>query len=120
MEILSKTLVLDNSKYYITHLNLVNVVLFLGLEPREIEVLATLMALDKKITEGDVLNSFARKKVKEILNMSAASLTNHIKSLTRKKVLLKNSETGRYQLEDYLFLEPKEQKYKIILKNNEA
>lgn len=119
MEILTKKQLLSSSRYYETHMKIVNIVLQLNLEPKELQVLAAFMSLDKKILEGDVINSFSRKKVREQLEMSPASVTNHLRSLISKGMIIKDDFSGRYYFNEAIIAEDNKQKYNIILMKDE-
>jgi hypothetical protein len=85
------------SDYCRKHLQLVNSVArtFETMSEKEIEMLSAFLSLDKKLTEEDMFNSFARKKVMEELGLSHGSLSNYIKGLIDKKVLNKHPITKK-------------------------
>lgn len=118
MEIIQRILKLDQHNYYVKHLELISCLLPTNLTKKEIEVLAAFMSLDKSITEGDMFNSVARKKVMEILdNMSPGGLGNHLKSMIDKKVLDKDVETKRIRMKDFLKPKSNIQGYQIRIEN---
>lgn len=89
----------NSVQFYISHASIINSVIEnveKKLSNKEIEVIANFMALDTQITLGDILNNKARKIVKEALKMSSASLSNHVKSLISKGVIIKDEETERH------------------------
>jgi hypothetical protein len=91
-KVISKTLQLDKSRYYETHLSIINAVLPVRLTSMEIEVLAAFMEFNIK---EDVLGTTARKKVREKLNLSHGGLSNYIRSFQDKNVIFAdNSNSG--------------------------
>ena len=105
--------------YYSKHLSIVNTLLPTNLTAKEIEVLGTFMSLDKSIIEDDMFNSVARKKVMNQLGLSPAGLSNHLKSVVKKKVVDKNEITGKLKMKDILIPNKDKQGYKIILTNED-
>lgn len=106
--------------YYSKHLSIVSTLLPTNLTSKEIEVLGTFMSLDKSIIEDDMFNSVARKKVMDKLNLSPAGLSNHLKSVVKKKVVEKNEITGKLKMRDILIPNGDKQGYKIILINEDT
>lgn len=85
MKIISKSLVLHGSSYYVKHLEIINPLLPRRLTEKEIEVLAEFMFLDLE----DRFSSEGRKLVMEKLGLSFASMTNYLSSLRKKGFLIK-------------------------------
>lgn len=114
MRIIQKKLELENLYYYLTHLNIVNALLTNKLTDKEIEILAGFMSLDKKLTESDMFNTFARKIVKESLKgMSSGSLSNHLKAMIDKGFLVKDEITKKISIKEFLLPEDDEQGYQF-------
>lgn len=121
MNPIQQVLHLDNSEYFVKHLELVNCLLSIGLTKSEIKVLATFMSLDKALIEEDMFNTEARKRVRKELNLSYAGLSNYLDAFIDKKVAVKNDITKRIVIKDWIFPQDKMQGYQIKLtKNNEV
>ena len=122
MKVIQRKLKLKEIDYYLTHLRLINAVLEVKLTETQIEVLAAFMSLDHKITGTDMFNTYARKLVKTNLNMSAASLSNHLGALLVKQFLVKDEITGRIHIKEYFLPEDNAQGYQfgIIKEKDEA
>lgn len=108
---LYKTLELSTSKYFITHLYLVNGVLPVKLTEREIEIIAYFLEL------GNTFSTNNRKKVRENLNLSYGALSNHLKNLKNKGVIVKKGED--LKVHDVLIPSKKEQEYNFKLINKD-
>jgi len=116
MPIIQKTLQKSGKEYYKTHLNIINEFIPTRLTEKEIDVLACFMSLEPSIIEEDMFNTLARKMVKEQLdNLSAASLSNHLRSLIDKGYLIKNEITNRLKIIDNLFPHDTMQGYQFKL-----
>lgn len=86
---------LSRDMFFKIHLSLLNVMLSIRLEsmtPKEVEVLATFMALEGDIA-GLRFGSSARKIIRKKLDMSESGLSNHMRELLRKGYI-KNTENG--------------------------
>lgn len=119
MGIIQRELRLDKNQYNIKHLQMVNTILNADLTDKEIEVLAVFMSLDKMITEDDMFNTIARKKVMDKLNLSPGGLGNHLRSMIDKNALDKNEISKRIRIKPFLFPDKKVQGYQIKIVDNE-
>ena len=118
MKILRAQKKLPGIDYYTTHLNILNCFLETKLSDKEVEVLANFMNLDKNITGNDMFNTYARRLAKDSMKeMSAASLSNHIKTLKEKKYIEKDS-VGRLKIVNYLFPEETFQGYQLKIQKD--
>lgn len=113
MALIQRVLNLEQKDYYIKHLTIVNCLLPTNLTDKEIEVLAAFMSLDKSLTEDDMFNTLARKKVRASLKQSPGGLGNHLKSMIEKKVIDKNEITNKLTIKGFIFPEEKSQGYQI-------
>ncbi len=116
MNIVVKVLKVEKEKFYRLHLELVNALLEedYKMVNKEIEVLVAFMSLEKNIIEEDMFNTLARKQVKEKLgNMTAAALSNHLKTLQDKGHISKNEITNRLTLNKHLIPGEPSQGYQI-------
>lgn len=102
MNIIQKSIELEGSEYYRLHLHVVNGFLHKLLTDIEIKVLAEFMNLPVDVARGDMFNTYARKVVREILEMSASSLSNHLRTLQEKKYIGKEEPSGRLFIKEYL------------------
>jgi len=84
--IVRKSLILPTIEYYMTHLSIINAIIpsKLRITPREIDVLASFLS----IPTSERFTSYGRKQVKDTLNLSPSSLSNHMKALITKKFIL--------------------------------
>ena len=118
--ILKNEIVVDKEKYFKTHFSIINSTIqneSMKLVEKEMEVLSAFLSLDKNITKDDMFNSLARKQVKEMLNnMSAGSLSNHIRHLLEKGYLTKDSITNKISMRPAFIPEEPVQGYNIKLK----
>lgn len=111
-----KTVVTESSfQYCKKHLEIISALLPVKLHSREIDVLATFFSLPRDITEGDLFNTLARKKVKSILKMSDGGLSNHIKNIYDKGFIYRDGVNGALKVKDYLIPSEKKQIYKFKL-----
>jgi hypothetical protein len=117
MEVIKKALLLEEDKYFTTHLSIINPMLPKQLTPKEIEVLGTFMSLKGDIAQVDRFGTTCRKIVKTKLGLSDGGLGNYIKSLKDKGFIVKNEE-GIIEIPKILFAEKSSQGYmfKIIVK----
>lgn len=115
MKLIQQTLRLSQTQYNKKHLEIISALLPTNLTGKEIEVLATFMSLDKSITEGDMFNTLARKRVRELLGQSHGGLGNHLKSMLDKSVLIKDEETNRLSMKEFLLPQDDIQGYQIKL-----
>lgn len=109
-----KSLFLEKIDFYSTHLSIINCVLPVKLNPKEIEVLSHFMAFDED-HENERFSSHNRKIVRNRLNISHGGLSNYIGSLKDKKFL-----TGRgkdVNIFPLLMPDSKEQTYMLRLTN---
>lgn len=118
MKIIQQAFKVENQEYYTMHLQISNAVLPVKLTDKELEVLAAFMGLDKNIIEENHFNPVARKKVLKRLNLSAAGLSNHLKSMINKGFLIKNDITNAITIREFLLPEEDGQGYqfKIVKK----
>lgn len=87
---------------------------------KEVEVLAAFLALDPAITLGDVLNPQARRMVKQELQMSSASLTNHLKALSLKGAFETLENLGRHAFARQYRPSREQQNYVITITNEKG
>ncbi len=118
MKVIQQAFNLENEKYYVVHLNIINAILPVKLTDKELEVLATFMALDKNIIEDGYFNPISRKKVMKKLELIPAGLSNHLASMIKKGFLIKNSITNNITIKPFLLPEENNQGYqfKIVKK----
>lgn len=116
MKIIQKAFMLDNEKYYVLHLHIVNAILPVKLTDKELEVLAAFMALDKSIIEDGYFNPIARKKVMKKLELIPAGLSNHLASMIKKGFLIKNNVTNFISIKEFLLPEEDGQGYQFKIK----
>ena len=118
MEILKKSLLLNEEDYFTTHLSIINPMLPKQLTPKEIQVLGAFMSLKGDIASVDRFGTSCRKIVKSKLDLSDGGLGNYIKSLKDKGFILINEEDIMY-IPQFLFADRNSQGYmfKIVLKN---
>lgn len=119
MKLIQKAFSLTEVEYNKKHLEIVSTLLPTNLTNKEIEVLASFMAVEDAIKKQGMFNTLARKIVMKNLNLSAGGLGNHLKSMLEKKVLDKDEETGDISMKDFLIPQSPIQGYQIkIIKNN--
>lgn len=119
MKIIQKRLNLNQYDFYVKHLEIVSCLLPTNLTKKEIEVLAGFMSLDKNLTEGDMFNSVARKKVMAKLDLVPGGLGNHLKHMLEKNVIYRDELTKKLVMREYLEPNIDAQGYKIIIINDE-
>jgi hypothetical protein len=109
MKIIQQAFKVENQEYYNMHLQIVNAILPVKLTDKE---------LDKNIIEENYFNPVARKKVLKKLDLSAAGLSNHLKSMINKGFLIKNNITNAITIKEFLLPEEDGQGYqfKIVKK----
>ena len=120
MKIIQQVYKVDNDKYYELHLNIINAILPVKLTDKELEVLASFMALDEVLTKDDYFNPVARKKVREKTGVSPGGLSNHLKSMIKKGFLVKNDITKKITIKEFLLPEEKVQGYQFKIMKNET
>lgn len=116
MKVIQKQIKRNTFEYFLVHIKLTNVFMNSLMSEKEMEVLAATLSLDSKIIGVEPYNSFARKKIREKLKMSPAGLSNHLKSLTDKGVLIRDEITGRINIKEFIIpdLEWQGYQFKII------
>lgn len=110
-----KVLLKDKIEFYSTHLKIINCFYPEEISKTEIKILANFMSLDKTVVHDDRFNTLARKMVKEALEISSASLSNHLSALVKKKIISKNEITGRLKIHPNLFPGDKIQQYQLAI-----
>ena len=70
MKVIQQVFNLNREKYFATHLSILNAILPAKLTDKELEVLSAFMSLDETITQENMFNSEARKRVMKKLNLS--------------------------------------------------
>lgn len=115
--VVNKTIKLESKEYYKTHFSIVSAIIDTDLSQKEIEVLASFLSLDENIIKDDLINPLSRKEVMKDLNLQPAGLTNHIRSMVKKFIILQNKITKRYTLNPNLEVNKENQGYRILLKN---
>ena len=119
MEKIQKVFRLPTDLYYMKHLEIVSTLLPTHLTETEIKVLAAFLSLDNGLTEDDMFNTTARKRVMAKLGMSPGGLGNHLKSMIGKKVLDKNELSKRIRIKDFLLPDDRGQGYQIKIIKDE-
>ena len=112
MEIIRKQLNLPKNEYYVKHLSIVNVFLPESLTPKEIEVVASFMALEGDIAL-DRFGTSARRIVMSSLKLSPGGLGNYLDSLQKKKFITKKD--GSFSILSILHPSSNEQGYMFKL-----
>lgn len=116
MKLLKTVVHRSTDQYYLAHLQIINATFEVQMFPKEMEVLAAFMALDKKLTEDDMFNTHARKIVKAKLGgMSAAALSNQLRFLLDKGFLEKHPITNKITVHPAILCEEDWQQYAIKL-----
>lgn len=119
MEIRRKISRLLPQKYFEVNLILTNAFLNPQMTKTEIEILAYFLSLREKGVE-DIFNTYSRSVVKrEMGDMSSASLSNHLRSLRNKEYILKDEETNRLKIVEFLIPNDDIQRYDLILKKED-
>lgn len=116
MKPIQKVLILDEYKYYEKHLSIVSCLLPTNLTQKETEVLASFLSLDPIIIDEEVFNPISRKKVMEKMNLKPGGLSNYLKSMVDKKVLIKNPITKSLKIQPFLLPTEPIQGYQIKIK----
>lgn len=117
MNSIKKVLNLDKEQYYSKHLQIVNTLLPVQLNKKEIEVLSLFMSMYNP--DYGMFNSVARKKVMERLQLSSGGLSNYITSMTNKGFLQRNTISGIVKVRDFIIPDNSNQEYVIKISNNE-
>lgn len=115
---IKKTLELNNQEYFEKHLEIINAVLPEQMTPKEIEVLASFMALEGEIAEEDRFGTYCRKKVKAIKNLSNGGLANYLRILREKGFIVVN-EAGQYEIQMFLYPQGALQQYEFKIINKD-
>ena len=122
MKVIQQVFNLNREKYFATHLSILNAILPAKLTDKELEVLSAFMSLDETITQENMFNSEARKRVMKKLNLQPAGLSNHLGSMILKGFLVKNDVTKLITVKKFLLPEKDGQGYqiKIFLRNEQT
>lgn len=118
MKVLQKWIKTNHKEYYKIHLTIINSLLPTKMTDKELEVVAAFLSLSPDIIEDGYFNPLARKKVLNILNISAAGLSNHLKSLIDKGFLSKTiveDVVTSITIKEFLIPENDNQGYKFKL-----
>ena len=102
-------------QYYIKHLTIINCLFpdAMTMTEKEINVLAAFMEIKGEIVEDDRFNSIVRKKVMKKVGLSSAGISNYLKSLIEKNMLLKNEFSNRITVQDFLVPQDNNQAYQF-------
>lgn len=118
MGILQKTYVAKTKvEYFKQHLNIVQAVLPISLTKKEIDILANFMALEGKDAVFPFVGK-SRKKVREQVGMSVASLGNYLSVLKDKEAIIED-EDGDLYINPILIAELPTQGYQFKIQYNE-
>ncbi|MGL6063663.1 MAG: hypothetical protein ACRC0V_05210 [Fusobacteriaceae bacterium] len=115
VKFLTKELKTTKDNYYKHHFSIINTFLPKQTSRKEIEIIANFLSLDTSITEENMFNTISRNKVKEKMAISDGGLSNHLKSLKSKGIIVRNKETGFLEISKFLLPAEKEQNYNIRL-----
>lgn len=121
MRVIQKQIKKDSFNYFLVHMKLVNIFMDSLISEKEMEVLAATLSLDQKIIGVEPYNPFARKKIREKLKISSAGLSNHLRSLIDKGILVKDEVTNRINIREFIIPSPEWQGYqfKVIREKDE-
>ena len=102
-------------QYYIKHLTIINCIFpeAMAMTDKEIRVLAAFMEIKGELVEDDRFNSIVRKKVMKKVGLSSAGISNYLKSLIKKNLLLKNEFSNRIKVQDFLVPQEDNQVYQF-------
>lgn len=115
MRIIQKTMILKREKYYEMHLKVINSLIPAPLSNMEIKVLAGFMSLSGDLTDVNRFNGTARKEIAKQLSISAAGMSNYIKSLQEKGAIYYNIDNV-LEIAKVLVCENDEQFYQFKIK----
>jgi len=116
MKIIRKALSLNKEDYYKKHLFIINHILPVQMTPKEVEVLASFMALEGDIAKEPFCTS-GRKIVREKLKISPGGMGNYLEQLKGKGFII--DKDRRLTILPILIPEKSEQGYQFKLKINE-
>ena len=103
MKALSKTMRISQKDFYVRHLKIVNALLPVEMTNREIEILGGFISLKGDLVNEDRFNSFARKMVRDNLNIKKPqTITNFLRSMVSKGYISKTDD-GKYEISKFLF-----------------
>lgn len=102
--------------YCLVNLKVMSSLVDTKMSVKEIEVLATFLSLDPGLTGSSMFNPEARKEVMKRCNLSAGGLGNHLRSLKKLKVVIKDPVNGILKVNPVLVPGSFEQSYNIRLK----
>jgi len=92
MKVIQKGFELSKKDYYKTHLKIVNAILPVNMTEKEIEILSEFLSLPEETIKGNMFNSFARKKVIEVLNLTKSGISNYINGMVKKGYIKKEGD----------------------------
>ena len=114
MKIIEKSLVLPKDKFFEKHLAIINPLLPVQLTYKEIEVISSFLTVEAEIGKRFTFSNIGRKEVKKKLDLSNGGLSNYIRALKEKKIILEDENKELYIL-DILKPTGKTQGYQIKL-----
>jgi hypothetical protein len=91
---LKKSLKLDKLNYYIKHISLINIIFIQEegrLSPMEIKVLASFIKNSEGMEKAEVFATLVRNRVMKELSISHGGLSNHLRTLKEKGVIVKDT-----------------------------
>lgn len=107
-------------EYFKKHLEIVTTIMPGKITEKEIEVLASFMALTGDVIEKDRFGTSARKIVMEQLNLKAGGLGNHLRSLRDNRYIYHPENSKSYEINKWLIPDNKKfQKYQFTIVSNE-
>lgn len=113
MKVIKKAVSLASFEYYLLHLNIINNFLPIKISVKEMEILACYMMIDELIR----FEPKGRRLVKEKLNLSDGGLSNHMRSIKNKGLII-NLE-GEDIIIPILFPDLVSQYYQFKITNND-
>lgn len=105
---------LDTQQYCAKHLSIIHVFLPEQLTKKEIEVLASFMALEGQIAEQDRFGTQCRKLVMAKQGIQPGGLGNYLRSLEDKQYIFK--QDGSFVVSEHLIPEKGLQTYQFAIK----
>ena len=83
----------------------------------ELDILATIMSMDKSLISIQPFNKQTRAKLKTKYGLSSSGLSNHVKSMTKKGYLKRDDNTGLITINTLVIPNDQSQEYNLKIIN---
>lgn len=92
MKVIEKDFELDSLSYFKAHLGILNALLPIHITHREVEILSHFWSLPVEVRSPNMFCTEARREVSKVLGLNGGSMSNHLKNMRKKGLLLRDGD----------------------------